>query len=216
MTISQQYIYPCRDYKLFSWLERIRNKVRDLFSSILSSESELRPIRKEFEGMIKEYMPIVSRICFSFANGTDDYKDLQQDTLLNLWQGFPKFRGEAAIATWIYRVTFNTCVATTRRSGRMRSVPLSQQLASSLGDIDQTLIREQQERLDHLHWLMQRLAPIDRAILVMWLDECSYDEIASVMGLNRNNVATRLRRSRLKLIEINKQNSDNSKTSYDD
>ena len=69
-----------------------------------------------FERAIAEHCAIVSRICFYYSNGRDEYEDLRQDSLLNLWRGWKSFREDCALSTWIYRVTLNTCISQLRSS----------------------------------------------------------------------------------------------------
>lgn len=137
-----------------------------------------------------------------YASGEEHLKDLYQEVLANLWQGLDTFRGEAKVSTWIYRTAINTCVTFFRRhdkhSGEMSSL-------DTLINVADTGDGGRSERLAEMYRLISHLNKMDKALILMWLDERSYDEIADVTGMSRNNVATRLRRIKQKLIEQGKE-----------
>ena len=150
-----------------------------------------------FLTLVRQHGGIISRVCFSYARDTDDFNDLRQDVLLNIWRGLAGFRGASCPQTWIYRIAFNTCISTVRQHGRRGIiVPLEGQ-----PDKGEPMPAED-ERIDRLHEAIARLGTQDRAIIVMWLDECSYEDIAEVMGMGRNTVATRLRRIKGRLAQL--------------
>ena len=180
------------------------NALRSFFSratamllAAFSPEAQERQRQEEaFEQTIAKYADTISGICFSFAKTSAEYEDLRQDALINIWRGIGNFRGEAETRTWIYRVVMNTCVSVYRKQQRN---PIRNAIAEipEIADTDSNT----REDITWLHSLISQLPNTDRCIIIMWLDEQSYDEIASVTGLNRNTVATRLRRIRLKLAE---------------
>lgn len=151
--------------------------------------------------IIKDHRPLLYKVCYMYAVDGEHFNDLYQEVLANIWQGLESFRGEASIATWIYRTAFNTCFTYFRRNARHSEgrMPLESVLNLAGDDSD----RERLERLRRMYALISGLSRIEKALIMMWLDEKSYDEIASLTGLTRNNVATRLRRIKLKLIEKN-------------
>ena len=148
--------------------------------------------------MTERYNALITKICFYFASSSSDFDDLRQDVLLNLWRGLQTYRGESSEMTWVYRVCFNTCVSSVRRNSRhtmpsLDEVPESNAVAESEGKDDDIQL---------LHRAISQLPPTDRSMILMQLDGNSYDEIAEVMGMNRNTVATRLKRSRDRLAGI--------------
>lgn len=154
--------------------------------------------------LIGRYNALITKICFYFTSNSSDFDDLRQDVLLNLWRGLHTFRGESSEMTWVYRVCFNTCVSSVRRNSRhtmpsLDEVPESNTVAESEGKDDDIQL---------LHRAISQLAPTDRSMVLMQLDGNSYDEIAEVMGMNRNTVATRLKRSRERLARIINQLRD--------
>ncbi len=158
--------------------------------------SRAADIREEqFLRIVDEHSQLISKICYMYAEDTDHFNDLYQETLANLWQGMDSFRGDSRISTWIYRMTINSCVTFYRRHRRHSAdtVPLDS-LMGVAGDDGVRL-----NNLKEMYRLISTLDRVEKAIILMWLDERTYDEIAEVTGMARNTVATRLRRIKQKL-----------------
>ena len=113
--------------------------------------------------------------------------DLYQEILINLWKGFEKFRGESGLKTWIWRVSLNTCNNLERKKkSSVQTIPLS---------IDIDLYNDDDEHSKQIQMLydrINRLDVFDRAIILLWLENMSYQDIASVVGISLPNVTTRL------------------------
>lgn len=150
-----------------------------------------------FEVAIRTHEDIISRICFGYARTHDEYDDLRQDVLINLWQGLKYFRGDSSLRTWIYRVTLNTCVSTIRK----REKDLSTVSIDSLYDVIEENDSDK-EMISELHRCIESLSPTDKAIILAWLEGMSYEEIADLTGLTRNTLATRLKRAKEKIAHI--------------
>ena len=149
-----------------------------------------------FEDIIKDYSLLITKVCYYFATDISELKDLRQDVLLNIWTGMDKFKNQSKASTWIYRVCFNTCITFQRKNKhRKKEVPLSSVLEVEDETFDMEKYRE-------MHRLIGRLGSDEKAIILMWLDENSYEEIAEVIGIKRNTVATRLKRIKEKLIKM--------------
>jgi len=124
------------------------------------------------------------------------FEDLRQEIYVNIWLGLDKFRGESKMSTWIYRVAVNSALMTLRSSKpRIETVSLDFGLLDVSTEIDDT----QRENLQTLQSLINRLEDIEKAIILLWLDEYSYDEIANTLGLKRNTVAIKIHRIKEKL-----------------
>lgn len=146
---------------------------------------------------------LIAKVCYMYATDSEHFKDLLQEARINIWQSLDKFRGESTMSTWLYRITINTCISCYRRyrhhNESTRSVDPIQMLAEA--DIA-TDDYERTECLSELYKLINRLPALDKAIIMMWLDERPYQEIAEVTGLTRNNVATRINRCKQKLVDL--------------
>ena len=124
------------------------------------------------------------------------FEDLRQEIYLNIWLGLNQFRGESKMSTWIYRVAVNSALMTFRSSRpRIETVSLDLGLLNASTEIDDT----ERENLQTLLSLINRLEDIEKAIILLWLDEYSYEEIADTLGLKRNTVAVKIHRIKEKL-----------------
>lgn len=141
----------------------------------------------DFARIVKENKGTIYMVCYMFSKDEDEVADLFQDILVNLWKGFAKFRGDSSAKTWIYRVSLNTCISAERKKKRKgETVPLTMDI-NLFDDSDDDLkqIRMLQKRIG-------RLGPFDRAIVLLWLENLSYEEIGSIVGISAKNVSVRL------------------------
>ena len=77
---------------------------------------ETKELEKEFLSMIEEQKRTIYKVCYMYANDQDDLNDLFQETVLNLWKSFPRYRGDSSLNTWVYRIAMNTCISFLRHS----------------------------------------------------------------------------------------------------
>lgn len=140
-----------------------------------------------FTRIVKEHKSSIYAVCYMFSNKEEEVNDLFQETLINLWKGMEGFREDSKLSTWLYRVAMNTCISQDRKKKRRGiQVPLSVNLnlyEDNEGDNRQ--IRQLHERIG-------RLGLVDRAIVMMWLEGMSYEEIGAVVGITPQNVGTKL------------------------
>ena len=163
-------------------------------------ESEKRMENKEkeerFAALLDEYGGMIRKICYMYASDGDHFKDLCQEVVLNLWRGFDGYRGMGKLSSWIYRVGINTCISFYRRYGRNAGHVSLEELCGVAEEESGRALR-----LEEMYRLISRLDGFERALILLWLDEHTYEQIAEITGLPRNTVATRLRRIREKLSE---------------
>ena len=149
-------------------------------------------IEKDFIDLLTEYKALIYKVCFMYASNQEDLNDLYQEVVVNLWCSYPKFRYESKLSTWIYRVALNTCISDLRKKKVLDYVPLS----VDIGVYDDCL---RNDSLKEMYQLICQLDRYERMLVLLWLDENSYDEIASITGSNRNTVAVKLHRIKDKL-----------------
>lgn len=137
--------------------------------------------------MVKEYRKTIYTVCYFFSKDTEEVNDLYQEILINLWKGFPNYRGESSLKTWIWRVSLNTCSNQERKKkSRIQTVPLS---------IDIDLYNDEDAGSRQIQMLYDRINQLDvfdRAIILLWLENMTYQDIADVVGISVSNVTTRL------------------------
>lgn len=156
--------------------------------------------RTVFLDLADRYKDVIAKVCSVYASETAPFADLYQEVMVNLWTGLESFRGDAKVSTWIYRLTINTCITWHRRNKRHSfGIPIESAFDVADNDDDTSV------RVKELYRLISRLEPFDKALVTLWLDEKPYDEISSILGISKANVATRLHRVRAKLSELANQ-----------
>ena len=132
-----------------------------------------------------------------FSKDKEEVDDLFQEALIKLWQGLSTFKGDSDLKTWIYKVTLNSCISIDRKK---KSRPV-QPLMEGINLFDKNDADNRQT--DMLHDRIQRLQPFDRAIVLLWLENMSYQEIALIVGIDVKNVSVRLHRIKEQLKQMN-------------
>lgn len=151
---------------------------------------------KEFSLLIREHSAIINKVSYFYATDQTPFDDLRQEIYINLWQSLPLYRGACKISTWIYRVSVNSALMAIRSSNhKVKTVPID----FARLDLSTELDDAQKESMQTLYVLINRLEEIEKAIILLWLDEYSYEEIAETLGLKRNTVATKIHRIKEKL-----------------
>jgi RNA polymerase sigma factor (sigma-70 family) len=142
---------------------------------------------------------IVHRICNSYYLDPDERDDLFQDILYQLWKSYPSFNGDSKFSTWMYRVALNTAISGYRKQKKLfKKEPLTGKVLEVPSSNEQQILDEQ---MTLLYKAINGLSPVDKAIVLLFLDECSYDQIASVVGISKNNLSVKLVRIKKKLEE---------------
>jgi RNA polymerase sigma-70 factor (ECF subfamily) len=153
---------------------------------------------KKFVNLINEHQGLIHKVCIMYENDREVRNDLFQEIVLQLWKSFPTFRGEAKISTWMYRIALNTAISGFRKETRkivtedLRDTHFN---ISEAGD-------ESEENLQKLQWAIRQLNEIDRAMIMMALEEVPYEDIAETIGISQNNVRVRMNRIREKLRKL--------------
>ena len=151
----------------------------------------------QFARLVQEHKSTIYTVCYMFSHDEDEVNDLFQETLINMWKGIDSFREESKISTWIYRVALNTCLLQERKKKKeVKKVPLTMDVNFfEDNDANSTQVRQ-------LHQRIGRLGLVDRALVMMWLEGMSYDEIGAVMGISAQNVGVKLFRIKEQLKKV--------------
>ena len=155
---------------------------KTLFNEIEFMET----LELEFEQLVRKHKSTIYTVCFMFSKDADEVDDLFQEVLINLWRGLKDFKGESKIETWIWRVSFNTCISQERKKKRASHIPLEMGI-DLFHDKD-----EDTRQIQMLYRRIHQLKPFDRAIVLLWLEGMPYDEIATIVGITVKNVSVRL------------------------
>lgn len=143
---------------------------------------------KEFTELVAAHKSTIYSVCLMFSKDEDEVEDLFQNVLISLWRGYASFRAESKPSTWIWRVSLNTCLNLERKRKRRAAAQLA--LENDYFDARD----EDSRQIRQLHERISRLRPFDRAIVLLWLENMSYDEIAAIVGITPKNVSVRLYR----------------------
>lgn len=160
---------------------------------------------QRFEHLLSEHAGIVRKIAAMYAAVSEDRRDLEQDIGVQAWRSFRRYdEARAKFSTWLYRVALNVAISQLRRSHRAGAgclEPLAdvhlETVASDGTAHDEALQRN--ERVAALHAFIHGLDAFNRALMVLYLEDRSYAEIAEVLGISETNVATKLNRIKQKL-----------------
>jgi RNA polymerase sigma-70 factor, ECF subfamily len=156
----------------------------------LSTEEE------KFVSLINEHQGLIHKVCIMYENDSEVRNDLFQEIVLQLWKSFPSFRGEAKITTWMYRIALNTAISGFRKQTRKVKTEDLREVHFNISDSGADA---QEENFQKLQWAIRQLSEIERAMIMMALEEVPYEEIAETIGISQNNVRVRMNRIREKL-----------------
>ncbi|MEM8893184.1 MAG: RNA polymerase sigma factor [Bacteroidota bacterium] len=161
---------------------------------------------KGFEGIIADSHAFLHKICLAYTSSREDYEDLYQEILVQVWQSLHRFKGESKLSTWVYRVALNSAIVFRRKQGKeavgflgaekVPVTPLYEPTSKS------EAIASDNRQLSDLSLMMEsirELALTDRSVLLLHLEEYSNKEIAEFMGINAKAVGVRISRAKKKL-----------------
>ena len=150
-----------------------------------------------FISVIKDNQNLIYKICCTYCANRENRKDLQQEILMQLWNSFSKYDGRVKISTWIYRIALNTAISFYRNdckhNGRKVTIDAS---IISLSNFE--YVPEQDENLALLYQFIDKLNEMDKALILLYLDDNKYKDMAEILGISETNVATKI--SRIKKI----------------
>ena len=144
-------------------------------------------LEQEFTDLVRQYKKTIFTVCYFFSDKREEVDDMFQEVLIRLWKGYSRFRKESDVKTWIWRVSLNTCNNIKRSADRrIKADTLSLDIDMS----DESIEGLKQTRM--LYQRISRLDLFDRAIILLWLENMSYDEIALITGLTPSAITNRL------------------------
>ena len=155
-------------------------------------DEKLNKPDKVFERIIEAHKASIYSVCYMYAANKIEADDIFQEILINLWNGLKSFRGESELKSWVYRISLNTCISYQRKK-RVKTEPLD--IAPEIFTTDSPAGRQTEQ----LRRRITRLDPMDRAIVLLWLEDMAYEEIGAIVGMTAKNVGVRLIRIKEKL-----------------
>jgi len=157
-------------------------------------------MEQKFVQIIEENKKIIYKVCSFYCKSEADKEDLFQEIVIRLWKGFSSFEGKSKISTWIYRVSMNTAITINRfNERRPKFSPMENREFAIMKDIPDSDFNEE---ITSLFTCINELNDLEKAIIHLYLDEISYQDIAAIVGISTSNVATKISRIKIKLRNI--------------
>ena len=154
-------------------------------------------MEKEFLHIITENQGIIHKVCSIYCDLEEDRRDLFQEILVQLWKSYPSFRSESKFTTWMYRVALNTAITSFKKDKRQpdkSGVSYENiQLAEELYDT------RTEEQIKVLNQAVSQLSGIEKSIILLFLEDKKYEEIAEITGITQNYVRVKMNRIKKKL-----------------
>jgi RNA polymerase sigma-70 factor (ECF subfamily) len=164
-------------------------------------------VEGEFLGLVSGNRQRILRICRVYAWNPQDQEDLYQEVLFQIWRALPNLKEKSHANTWLYRVALNTAITFVRKqtaAGR-RSTPLEHDQLRELAESRQQNPAPHNPQLDSLYEAINQLDKLEKAIITLFLEDLSYEEIGEVLGLNTSHVGVMLHRAKKKLSLLMKE-----------
>jgi RNA polymerase sigma factor (sigma-70 family) len=153
---------------------------------------------KEFISLLKEHQRIIHKVCNLYMDAHADREDLFQEITLQAWKAYGNFRGDAKFSTWLYRVALNTAITFFRKEKRQPDIFSTETVPDFNANDTYDPIEEQ---VKAMYAAIGELSKIDKAIVMLYLEDYSYNDIGEMMGITANNVAVKMNRIKTKLKE---------------
>lgn len=154
----------------------------------------MESIEKDFLATLSQYNAMIHKVCRLYRDNLEDREDLFQEIVFQLWKSYPNYKGEAKISTWMYRIALNTAIASFRKK------------TTTINYLDQLpdFAEEQQSdepglRQERLFAVLKLLDDSEKALIALYFEELSYQEIAEITGINENYVGVKINRIKVKI-----------------
>ncbi|MEE9348859.1 MAG: RNA polymerase sigma factor [Flavobacteriaceae bacterium] len=152
-----------------------------------------------YKTKIVPYKGIIIKICRAYTNSQEDFEDYYQEVCLQIWRSNDNFKEQSKWSTWIYRLSINVCLTLLKKSKNKHQNFVSDFVLPNL--IEETNVFPD-ESLNQLYDAIKQLSEIDRAVILLYLEEKTYQEIAKIIGTNANNIGVRIKRIKERLKKI--------------
>jgi len=155
---------------------------------------------KDFVALITTYQKIIHKVCSMYCDTPSDKQDLFQEILMQIWRAYPSFQHKSKVSSWMYRVALNTAISSFRK--QKRRVNKTSLSVEELNIPDAVYKDDYEEKRHFLYRAIKRLNKVERAIIMLYLEEHSYKEISQIIGITETNVGVKINRIKTKLRNI--------------
>ena len=155
---------------------------------------------KEFINLIETNQGIIYKVARSYSKSEHEFNDLWQEILMRLWKSYENFRGESKFSTWMYRISINTAVSIYRKEKKH----YKEYNNNIIPDISEDIIYEveRNEKISILYKAIEKLNDIEKAIIMLYMEGCSYDDMSEILGISISNIGVKINRTKNKLKKI--------------
>ena len=154
----------------------------------------------EFVQLLNQHQLLIHKVCNLYEQTPSDREDLFQEIVVQLWKAYPKFRGESKFSTWLYRIALNTAISGLRKRKNHIASFEPENLPTDIQD--EIYSQEKELQLDQLYSAIRQLSEIERALVMLYLEDKSYDEMEEILGINQNNLRVKMNRIKEKLRKL--------------
>lgn len=151
--------------------------------------------KQQFINTIKEYKNLIYKICHSYCPNPSDHKDLEQEIILQLWTAMKRYNGSVKMSTWIYRIALNTAISHYRDEQKRSHITTRHFMELPTNEYDP----ETDEQIKKLYAFIEQLNYLDKALMLLYLEETKQKEIAEILGITESNVSTKINRIKQQL-----------------
>lgn len=162
-----------------------------------------KEVVNRFEAAIKAHELLLRKVCRMYAAHYADRQDLFQEIVLQLWKAYPTFKGDAKLSTWMYRVAINTAITGIRKKKDTETLYEPSELPVEIAD--EPAAKMEEERLHQFYHAVGKLNEIERAIVMLYLEQKTYEEMEEILGISQGNLRVKMNRVKEKLRELTKQ-----------
>ena len=162
-------------------------------------------MEKEFIELIKNHEGILHKICNIYFFRNPYREDYYQEMLIRLWKSFPSYNNQSAFSTWLYRVALNTAIDIIRKQNLQPKHTELSKIEYSIPEHEHNIESDQKEKL---YQAINYLSDVEKSIIILYLEDYSYKEIAEIIGLSESNTGVKINRIKIQLIKILKDGQE--------
>lgn len=153
--------------------------------------------RESFLRLVEQHKKIIFKVCNAYCFDAEDRKDLVQEVIVQLWKSFSRYDEQYKITTWMYTIALNVSVSYVRKESKRSR--LNAPMDDNILLIAESDTAENDDNLRMLHHFINQLEPLNRALMILYLEEHSHEEIAGILDITVSNVGTKINRIKQKL-----------------
>ncbi|MCV9388842.1 RNA polymerase sigma factor [Reichenbachiella ulvae] len=154
-------------------------------------------MNSDFQPFLNDHHRIIAKVCRIYTDTAEDFNDYYQECVIQLWRSFDSFRGASKLSTWVYRVCLNVCLSQLR--GKKKLVGQAREVLPEVVEESDNI---EEEQLEMLYKAIKLLKESDRAIILLYLEDKSYKEMAEILGITVTNVGAKVNRVKNQLKKI--------------